>query len=115
MMSAYADLERRFKRISVLREAAGMLQWDTATVMPKGGAGVRGEQLAALQRTCHEFLTDAPMSDLLDEARLETGLDDWQSANLREMHRAWIHASALDGALVEALTRARLEIGRAHV
>ena len=108
MMSAYADLERRFKRISVLREAAGMLQWDTATLMPKGGAGVRGEQLALLQRTCHEFLTDAPMSDLLDEARLETGLDDWQSANLREMHRAWIHASALDGALVEALTRARL-------
>jgi carboxypeptidase Taq len=108
MNDPYPELERRFKRISALREAGGMLQWDTAVLMPKGGAGVRGEQLAALQLTCHELLVDPRILELLDRAESESTLDDWQRANLREMRRAWIHASALDGPLVEALTRARL-------
>ena len=108
-MTAYAELEGRFKRILVLREAGGILQWDTATMMPKGGAGVRSEQITALQLTGHELITDPRVPDLLGEAdAAASGLDAWQRANLREMRRAWIHASALDGPLVEALTRARL-------
>ena len=108
MTSPYAEIERRFKRIHALREAGGMLHWDTAVLMPKGGAGARGEQLAALQLTCHELMVDPRIPDLLEDADAESGLDAWQRANVREMRRAWVHASALDGALVEALSRARL-------
>ena len=106
-MSAYRDLERRFQRISALGQAAGMLHWDMAVLMPRGGAAARAEQLAALRLTCHEMLTDPALADLLAAAEFETGLDDWQRANLREMRREWTHATALPGRLVEALSKAR--------
>ena len=107
MTSAYRDLERHFRRLALLGEAAGMLQWDMAAVMPSGGAAIRGEQLAELRLVTHEMLTDARISDLLDRAEQDeaAALDDWERANLREMRRAWRHASVLPGDLVAAQSR----------
>ncbi|MDX1575470.1 MAG: carboxypeptidase M32, partial [Kiloniellales bacterium] len=110
-MTAYAELEDRFRSLEALQEAAGVLHWDMATMMPKGGAEARGEQLAALDVACHERITAPELGDLLDaaEAEAEAGSDSlgpWQRANLREMRRAWRHATALDADLVAALAKA---------
>jgi len=106
-MSAYSDLESRFHRLYALRNAAGVLQWDMATMMPPGGAAARAEQSAALQVVCHGVLADPAVADLLDAAESERAdLDEWQHANLAEMRRQWIHATALNPALVEALSKA---------
>ncbi len=107
MTSAYEDLERRFNRIASLGEAAGVLHWDSSVLMPDGGAQARSEQLAAISVTCHELLTDPRMGDLLACAEEEAGaLDSWQQANLREMRREWLHATAVPERLVEAMSRA---------
>ncbi len=106
-MTAYQTLETRFRRLYALRQAAGVLHWDMATVMPDGGAEARGEQLAALDVTGHEMLAAPEMAELFaaaDEERIN--LDTWQAANLREMAREWRHATALEADLVEALARA---------
>lgn len=107
MTLAYAELERRFRRLALLGEASGVLQWDMAAVMPDGGAGIRGEQLAELKVVSHEIIVDSRIGDLLDKAEREesAALDPWRRANLREMRRAWRHASALPGDLVAALSR----------
>ena len=105
-MTAYRELEARFGRLSALGEAAGVLHWDRAVNMPEGGAGARAEQLAALKLTCHEMLTDRRMEELLEEAALAVADDPWRAANVREMRRSWVHASAVEGELVEALSRA---------
>ncbi len=106
-MSPYETLETRFRRLSALREAAGLLQWDMSTMMPKGGAEARAEQMAALEVTCHELLTEPALADLLDEAEADSGgLDAWAGANLRHMRRRWRHETALDARLVEALSKA---------
>jgi carboxypeptidase Taq len=104
MTAAYGELERRFRRLALLGEAAGILQWDMAAVMPPGGAGIRGAQLAELKLVAHETLTDPRIGDLLARAESDeaAGLDPWGRANLREMRRAWRHASALPGQLVTA-------------
>ncbi|MBL8703060.1 MAG: carboxypeptidase M32 [Alphaproteobacteria bacterium] len=107
MTAAYTELERRFRRLSLLGEAAGILQWDMAAVMPDGGAGIRGEQLAELKVVGHEAIVDPRIADLLDKAERDesAALDPWRRANLHEMRRAWRHASALPGDLVAALSR----------
>ncbi len=106
-MSAYARLEQRFKRLNALKEAAGLLQWDMSTMMPAGGAEARGEQLAALEVTCHELLSAPETAELLEAAEGEAeALEPWARANLREMRRHWRHETALDPALVEALSKA---------
>ena len=108
-MSAYQDLEARFRRLNALREAAGVLHWDMSTVMPEGGAGARSEQLAALEVVCHEMLTDPALGELFAAAEAEAGaLDPWARANLREMRREWRHATALEAELVEALANATM-------
>jgi carboxypeptidase Taq len=107
--SAYRELERRFRRITNLQHATAMLQWDLATMMPPGGQEARTEQMAALKVLAHEQLTETGMGDLLAAAAAEPELDSWQRANLAEMRRAWIHATALEARLVEALSRANAE------
>ena len=105
--SAYGKLEQRFRRLSALQEASGMLHWDMATVMPDGGRPARSEQLATLGVVCHEILTDAETGALLGQAEEEAaGLTQWQRANLAEMRRSYTHATALDSDLVEAMSKA---------
>ena len=111
-MTAYQQLEDRFRRLSALAEAEGVLHWDMSTMMPEGGAGARSEQLAALAVTRHELLTGSEVAELLGAAEEATageaggGLDPWQAANLREMRRRWRHATALPADLVEAFSKA---------
>jgi carboxypeptidase Taq len=54
----------------------------------------------------HEIMSAPQTGELLDVAESGNCLDTWQAANLREMRRAWIHATALSPSLVEAMTRA---------
>jgi carboxypeptidase Taq len=106
-MSAYSELETRFHRLYALRNAAGMLQWDMAAMMPPGGAAARAEQIAALKVVCHGLLADPAVADLLAAAERERDeLDEWEQVNLAEMRRQWVHETALDADLVEALSKA---------
>lgn len=104
MSTAYATLRQRFARISHLRDAQGMLEWDNQTMMPEGGAEARGEQLATLSSLSHELMTAPDMADLFAAASQEEALSDWDKANVREMQRAWRHATAVEARLVEALS-----------
>jgi len=106
---AYSELVDRFNRLGHLRGAAEMLQWDMAAMMPEGGAAARAEQLVALEQACHDIVTAPDMCDLLQSAEPDVDQPDitaWQNANLREMQRQWLHASAVPVDLVAALSRA---------
>jgi carboxypeptidase Taq len=103
----YAELETRFGRMNALSEAGGVLNWDMATLMPAGGADARSEQLAAISVTCHQMMTDPQMAELFEGAEAKRDqLDGWQAANLQEMRRQWLHATAVPERLVEQLSRA---------
>ena len=103
----YAELERRFGRMSAVNRASAILNWDRSTMMPAGASEDRADQLATLGVISHDMMVAPDMPELL--ARAEEGraaLDPWQAANLREMRHAWTHDNALPSDLVEARTRA---------
>tara|TARA_A100001037_G_scaffold269801_1_gene264219 strand:+ start:1259 stop:2752 length:1494 start_codon:yes stop_codon:yes gene_type:complete len=105
--TAYQDLETRFHRHSVLQGAMAVLHWDSAVMMPLGGASARSDQLAELALVCHEILTAPELAEVLSAAEAETDrLDDWQEANLVEMRRRWLHANAVPASLVRELSEA---------
>lgn len=108
-LTPYRKLEARFRRISVLGDIEGMLNWDMATMMPAGSAEARAEHLAAIKVLCHELLTDPEMPELLEGAEAEVGLDSWNRANLAQMRRLCLRASAVDAALTDALAKAEAE------
>jgi carboxypeptidase Taq len=106
-MTAYRELEQRFRRIGSIEQAISILHWDTAAIMPDGGAAARAEQLATLRLIAHQHLVAPEIEGLLAEANAASDeLGEWQQANLREMRRRWLHATAVPGALVEAESRA---------
>lgn len=103
----YAELERRFHRLSAVNRAGAILNWDRSTMMPDGASADRADQLATLNVIAHEILVAPDMPELLERAE-EGGksLGPWEAANLREMRHVWTHANALPADLVEARTRA---------
>ena len=108
-IDAYKALEARFRRLALLGDASGMLAWDRAAIMPRGGADVRAEQLTELGLIQHEMITDPGLAELLANAeQAATGLDEWQKANLAAMRRHWRHANAVPADLHEASMRAGL-------
>ncbi|HZD26894.1 MAG TPA: carboxypeptidase M32, partial [Alphaproteobacteria bacterium] len=107
VLDAYFQLERRFRRLILLDETAGVLGWDHAVIMPTGGAGARAEQRAELAVIRHEMLCDPALAELLERAEAAAALlDPWQAANLRQMRRRWRHATAVPAELVEAVNKA---------
>ena len=84
-----------------------VLHWDSAVMMPLGGASARSDQLAELALVCHEILTAPDLQELLNTAEGEVEkLDDWQASNLAEMRRRWLHANAVPAELVRKLSEA---------
>lgn len=75
-------------------------------MMPENSAESRGDQLATLRAIHHQMLTDPVVDELLAEAQTDNSLDEWQRANLREMMRCHLHATAVASDLVEALSKA---------
>jgi len=106
-MQAYTALTTTFARLGALCDAGGILGWDTQTQMPDGASDARGEQTAVLAVLGHEILTSPETADRLGEAEAAAGtLGAWERANLREMRRAYTHAAAVPGDLVEASSKA---------
>src|SRR5277367_5602904 len=108
-MDTYQELSHRFRRLGLLGDALSVLNWDTAAMMPDGAAAVRADQAATLSVLIHEQQTDPRIGELLAAAEAQPGLDDWQRANLVEMRRDYLHATAVPADLVERLSKAASE------
>lgn len=105
MKPAYQELERRFARAAAIDDALGILQWDMQTMLPRGAIAGRSDQLATLERISHEIIAAPEIGDLIASASEQT-LTDWQAANLREMKRDHVRATAIPPDLLEAESRA---------
>ena len=105
--SAYPQLEKRFRRIHLLKSIGHLLRWDGEVMLPSGSGGIRAEQLSLVETESNSVLRSRQTGALLDRA--ESGADslgEWQQANLREMRRLWMHANAISPRLVAAFHRA---------
>ncbi len=71
MSNGFDELRERLAEISDLGRARALLAWDERTMMPRGGAEARAEQLATLARVRHEQLASDELASLLDALRPE--------------------------------------------
>jgi carboxypeptidase Taq len=65
----FTELRQRLAEISDLGRARALLAWDERTMMPRGGAEARADQLATLARLRHERLASDELASLLDALR----------------------------------------------
>lgn len=75
-------------------------------MMPIAGGDLRSAQLGLMRALAHDAITAPDTEDLLASAESESPPDEWERSNLAAMRRAWVHAAAVPGDLVEAHARA---------
>jgi carboxypeptidase Taq len=103
-MSAFDDLMAFQRETEALAQIAGRLGWDQETMMPRGAAAQRGEEMAAVEGVLHARRVDPRITDWLEMID-EGHLDDAGSAQLRHIRRSHARASKVPAALAARLAR----------
>ncbi|MBK1635642.1 carboxypeptidase M32 [Rhodovulum adriaticum] len=103
-MGAYDDLIAYERETQALAQVMGRLSWDQETVMPKGAAHQRAEEMGALESVLHRRRTDPRVGEWL-EAVDETALDHAARAQLRHILRGYIRAMRLPETLSSQIAR----------
>ncbi len=101
-MTAYDDLMAHERTTRALGEVAGRTGWDQETVMPRGAAPQRAEEMAALEEVLHARRTDPRLGDWLEAAIPADAVAD---ANLREVRRGYERARRVPARLASEIAR----------
>ncbi len=101
-MAVYDDLMAFQRETEALAQVAGRLGWDQETMMPRGAAEQRGEELAAMETVLHARRTDARVGDWLADA---APADETAAANLREIRRSYERNTKVPATLAAEIAR----------
>ena len=101
-MTVYDELMAFQRETEALAQVAGRLGWDQETVMPRGSAEQRAEEMGAMEGVLHARRTDPRLADWL--ARAEA-VDAVSAAQLRLIRRSYERASKVPGKLAQEIAR----------
>jgi carboxypeptidase Taq len=90
------------RETEALAQVAERLGWDQETVMPRGAAGQRGEEMAAIEGVLHARRTDPRVGEWLAGAE---AADDVARAQLRLIRRAYDRTVKVPARLAQELAR----------
>lgn len=101
-MRAFDELMAFDRQTQALGQIAGRLGWDQETMMPRGAAAQRGEEMAAIEAVLHARRSDPRVGDWLAKAEPETEVE---TAHLREIRRSFERAGKVPEALATKLAQ----------
>ncbi|KIC26706.1 hypothetical protein RA23_02955, partial [Leisingera sp. ANG-S3] len=85
-MSAFDELMAFQRETQALGQIAGRLGWDQETMMPRGAAPQRGEEMAAMEAVLHARRSDPRVAEWLEQA---VAPNEAGEAQLREIRRSY--------------------------
>ncbi|MFD2739291.1 carboxypeptidase M32 [Sulfitobacter aestuarii] len=103
-MSAYDELMAFQRETEALAQIAGRLGWDQETVMPRGAAPQRGEEMAAIEGVLHARRMAPQVGEWLATIDPDR-LDDVARAQLRHIRRDFDRATKVPAALAARIAR----------
>ncbi len=101
-MTAFDDLMAFQRETSALGQIAGRLGWDQETVMPRGAAPQRAEEMAAIEAVLHARRSDPRVAEWLEQAE---AMDAAGHAQLREIRRSYERTVKVPADLAKAIAR----------
>lgn len=101
-MDAFEELMAYTRETEALSQVMGRLGWDQETMMPRGAAEQRGDELAALSGVLHARRIDPRVGDWLEEAAPE---DEAGEAALRLIRRSYERTTRVPARLAAELAR----------
>lgn len=115
----YMELKIRFRDIGRLSAIAETIGRDYLTYMPEGAASRRLGQIAYLYRRLHEDLVSGDVANDLEKAQKHRdenpeSWDAWDSANLEQMQKIYVHSKNIPADLEEDRARLSYNGRRVH-
>tara|TARA_R100000935_G_C2827591_1_gene163205 strand:- start:131 stop:1588 length:1458 start_codon:yes stop_codon:yes gene_type:complete len=107
-MTVFDELMAFQRETEALAQVAGRLGWDQETVMPRGAAPQRGEEMAAMEGVLHARRVDPRIPEWLDRIDV-VGLDEVGQAQVRHIKRGHARASKVPAALAARIARVTSE------
>ena len=101
-MTAFEDLMAYDRETQALVQVAGRLGWDQETMMPRGAAEQRGDEIAAISGVLHARRIDPRVGDWLETAEAP---DEAGAAALRLIRRDFERTTKVPAKLAAALAR----------
>ncbi|MGR3491726.1 MAG: carboxypeptidase M32 [Shimia sp.] len=101
---SYTDLMAFQRETEALGQIQGRLGWDQETMMPRGAADQRGEEMGALEAVLHARRTDPRLGEWLDGIDRAT-LDDVGIAQLRHIERDYARNTKVPARLATQIAR----------
>jgi len=101
-MSAYDDLIAFDRETQALAQVMGRLGWDQETVMPRGAADQRSDEMAAMEAVLHARRTDPRVGEWLTKA---AAADEVARANLRLIERVYRRTTKVPAKLASQIAR----------
>lgn len=103
-MTAYDELMEFTRDTQALGQVAGRLGWDQETMMPRGAAAQRSEEMAAMESVLHARRIDPRVADWLAAIDDKT-LDTVGQAQMRHIRRIFERTSKVPAALATRLAK----------
>ncbi|WP_205961658.1 carboxypeptidase M32 [Pararhodobacter oceanensis] len=102
VLTAYEKLAAHEHETWALAQVMGRLGWDQETMMPRGAAAQRGEEMAALESVLHARRSDPKLGEWLEAAKAP---DAKGEALLRHARRSYARTTKVPAALAAELAR----------
>ena len=100
--TAYRDLMAYQRQTEAIAMVAERLGWDQETMMPRGAAEQRSEEMAAMEGVLHARRTDPRIADWLGQADAP---DAEGQAQLRAIRRSFARSTKVPGDLAQEIAR----------
>ena len=104
-MSAYSDLMAYQRETEALAEIAGRLAWDQETVMPRGAAPQRADEMAAIESILHERRMNPRVGEWLAAVEGDAALGEVENAQIRHIRRTYERTSRVPMQLAAEIAR----------
>lgn len=94
------------RQITTLTQMCDFLEWDSRTMLQKGGHGLRAKQQGVLKGLRHALLTDSRFAEETALLLVDAGLDSRQRACVAAAHHDVLRAQCVPADLVRAIEEA---------
>jgi len=101
----YGEFLDHVRRLTYLKDAGRLLDWDQQVTMPEGGTPARAKQKSTISTLGHELLTDDDLAAMLDDLG-DADLSADRRAVVREVRREHERAVSVPEDLVERISEA---------
>lgn len=102
----YQEYLEYMHKVADLRYASAVLQWDQETYLPPKGATIRGQQIATLSETAHNWFVKDTFGGLLEKLSSENGLTEDEKINVLRTREDYLRQKKCSSAFVRKLSEA---------